>query len=144
MAKGSGFPSPLCCIVRRSTSLSKKILVVDDNQDTVQILTAVLKRGGYLVVAARDGVEAVQKVQEEKPSLVLSDIMMPKLDGFGVMEAMRADPGMNQIPVLIISAKVDPTSKARGLELGAKDYIIKPINPGEVLQKVRQHLQDAV
>ncbi len=93
-------------------------------------------------MAAKDGVEAVQKVQEEKPALVLSDIMMPKLDGFGVMEAMRADPGMNQIPVLIISAKVDPTSKARGMELGAKDYIIKPINPGEVLQKVRQHLQD--
>ena len=122
--------------------MPKKILVVDDNLDTVQILTAVLLRGGYVVIAARDGVEAVQKVQQEKPAMVLSDLMMPKLDGFGVMEAMRADPGMNQIPVLIISAKVDPTSKARGIELGAKDYIVKPINPGEVLKKVQQHLQE--
>lgn len=124
--------------------MQKKILVVDDNQDTVQILTAVLKRGGYIVVAARDGIEAVEKVQQERPALVLSDLMMPKLDGFGVMEAMRADPGMNQIPVLIISAKVDPVSKARGMELGAKDYIVKPINPGEVLQKVRHHLQEGL
>lgn len=122
--------------------MSKKILVVDDNQDTIQILTAVLRRGGYVVIAARDGMEAVEKVQEEMPELILSDIMMPKLDGFGVIQALKAEPKFRRIPILIISAKVDPASKARGMELGAKDYIIKPINPGEVLRKIKEHLPE--
>ncbi len=122
--------------------MSKRILIVDDNQDTVHILTELLTRGGYATFAARDGVEALQKIRKEVPALVLLDLMMPKLDGFGVMEAMRADSGMNQIPVLIISAKVDPTSKARGVELGAKDYIVKPINPDEILLKVKEHLAE--
>ncbi|MBI3804457.1 MAG: response regulator [Nitrospirae bacterium] len=122
--------------------MSKKILVVDDNQDTIQILTAVLRRGGYIVIAARDGMEAVEKVQEEMPELILSDIMMPKLDGFGVIQALKAEPKYRKIPILIISAKVDPASKARGIELGAEDYIIKPINPGEVLRKIKEHLPE--
>jgi DNA-binding response OmpR family regulator len=119
--------------------LSKRILIVDDNQDTVHILTIILNQGGYSTFAARDGAEALQRIQEEVPALVLLDIMMPKLDGFGVMEAMRADPGMSQIPVLVISAKVDRDSRARSMELGAKDYIVKPINPDEILLKVREH-----
>lgn len=122
--------------------LSKRILVVDDNEDTIHILTAILTQGGYAAFAARDGVEALQKIQEEVPALILLDIMMPKLDGFGVLEAMRADPGMSQIPVLIISAKVDSTSRVRSMELGAKDYVVKPINPDEILLKVKEHLPE--
>ncbi|TAK07060.1 MAG: response regulator transcription factor [Candidatus Manganitrophaceae bacterium] len=122
--------------------MSKRILIVDDNPDTIHILTAILNQGGYATFEARDGIEALQKIREEMPALILLDIMMPKLDGFGVMEAMRADPGMNQIPVLIISAKVDPTSKVRSIELGAKDYIVKPINPDEILLKVKEHLPE--
>ncbi|MCG3114923.1 MAG: response regulator [Candidatus Manganitrophus sp. SA1] len=119
--------------------MSKRILIVDDNQDTIHILTVILNQGGYPTFAARDGVEALQKIQEEAPALVLLDIMMPKLDGFGVMAVMRGDPGMSQIPVLVISAKVDHASKARSMELGAKDYIVKPINPDEILLKVKEH-----
>lgn len=119
--------------------MSKRILIVDDNQDTIHILTVILNQGGYCTFAARDGVEALQKIQEEAPALILLDIMMPKLDGFGVMEVMRGDSGMSQIPVLVISAKVDHASKARSMELGAKDYIVKPINPDEILLKVKEH-----
>jgi len=99
----------------------------------------ILNQGGYSTFAARDGVEALQKMQEEAPAVVLLDIMMPKLDGFGVLEAMREDPGMSQIPVLVISAKVDRASKTRSIALGARDYIVKPINPDEILIKVREH-----
>lgn len=119
--------------------MSKRILIVDDNQDTIHILSVILNQGGYSTVAARDGVEALKKIREEAPALVLLDIMMPKLDGFGVLEAMRGDPGMRQIPVLIISAKADRSSKTRSTALGAKDYIVKPINPDEILVKVREH-----
>lgn len=119
--------------------MSKRILIVDDNQDTVHILSVILGQGGYPTFAAKDGIEALQKIREEAPALVLLDIMMPKLDGFGVLEAMRADPGMSQIPVLMISAKVDRASKARSIALGAKDYIVKPINPDEILLKVKEH-----
>ncbi len=119
--------------------MSKRILIVDDNQDTIHILTVILNQGGYSTYAARDGVEALQKIQEEAPALVLLDIMMPKLDGFGVLEVMRSNPRMSQIPVLIISAKVDRASKARSVELGAKDYIVKPINPDEILLKVKEY-----
>lgn len=119
--------------------MSKRILIVDDNQDTIHILSVILEQGGYLTFTAKDGIEALQKIQEEIPALVLLDIMMPRLDGFGVLEAMRADPAMSQIAVLVISAKVDRASKARSIELGAKDYIVKPINPDEILLKVREH-----
>jgi CheY-like chemotaxis protein len=119
--------------------LSKQILIVDDNQDTIHILTVILNQGGYSTFAARDGVEALEKIRKETPALILLDIMMPRLDGFGVMEAIRADPEMSHIPVLVISAKVDQASKTRCMELGAKDYIVKPINPDEILLKVREH-----
>lgn len=122
--------------------MSKRILIVDDNPDTIHILTAILNQGGYATFEARDGVEALQKIRGEAPALVLLDIMMPKLDGFGVMEMMQADPGMSQIPVLVISAKVDPASRVRSIELGAKDYIIKPINPDEILLKLKEHLPE--
>lgn len=114
--------------------------MVDDNSDTILILTAILEQAGYETATARDGMEALQRVGEEIPALVLLDIMMPKLDGFGVMEALRANPRLNPIPVLIISAKVDPASRARAAELGAKDYIVKPINPDEIVLKVKEHL----
>ena len=126
----------------RDGPLPKRILIVDDNQDTIHILTAILNQGGYATFEARDGAEALQKIQQEVPALILLDIMMPKLDGFGVMEAMRANPKMRRIPVLIISAKVDPSSKARSVELGARDYIVKPINPDEILLKIKEYLPE--
>ena len=122
--------------------MPKRILIVDDNQDTIHILTAILNEGGYAAFEARDGVEGLQKIKQERPALVLLDIMMPKLDGFGVLEGMRADSEMSRIPVLVISAKVDPTSRIRSLKLGAKDYIIKPINPDEILLKIKEHLPE--
>lgn len=120
--------------------MSKKILVVDDNQDTLNILAAILKKGGYQVILAKDGLEAIEKVREETPALLLLDIMMPKIDGFGVIQALKQDARFREIPILIVTAKTDPASKTQSLGLGASDYLVKPVNPAEILRKISQYI----
>jgi two-component system alkaline phosphatase synthesis response regulator PhoP len=122
--------------------MGKKVLVVDDHQDAINILTMILKKGGYDPLSAKDGVEALQRIDEERPELVLLDVMMPKMDGYEVCQAVKADPKSRHIPILMLSAKTDPASKERGRELGAADYITKPINPTEILKKVKEYLPD--
>lgn len=120
--------------------MSKRILIVDDNQDAIHILTAVLKRGGFLVSVAKNGVEAIEKVRQENPALILLDIMMPKMDGFEVCQEVKANQQTRNIPVLMITARKDPESRKRGLEVGASEYLVKPIHPAEVLRKVQEYL----
>jgi len=122
--------------------MSKKVLVVDDNQDAINILSAILKKAGYFVDIAKDGQEALQRVSSDVPALILLDVMMPKMDGYEVCKAIKTNPSISQIPILMISAKTDGVSQKRGLELGAADYLMKPIQPNEILRKVRQHLGD--
>lgn len=122
--------------------MAKKILIVDDNQDTLNILGAILKREGYQVLLAKDGLEAIEKVREASPSLILLDIMMPKIDGFGVLQALKQDSRFMKIPVLVVTAKTDPISKNQSLGLGASDFLIKPVNPAEIIRKIKQHLGD--
>lgn len=122
--------------------MSKKVLVVDDNQDAINILSAILKKAGYLVGVAKDGQEALQKLNSDVPALILLDVMMPKMDGYEVCKAIKTNPAISQIPILMISAKTDGVSQKRGLELGAADYLMKPIQPNEILRKVRQYLGD--
>lgn len=122
--------------------MAKKILVVDDNHDTVQILSVLLKRAGFLVTSAGDGVEAMEKIKQERPSLILLDVMMPQMDGFEVCRAIKSDSETDRIPVLMVTAKADPLSRNRCVEMGANDYLTKPINPTEIVWKVKQYLTD--
>jgi DNA-binding response OmpR family regulator len=115
----------------------KKALVVDDNQDAVNILTTILNRAGYSVITAKDGLEAMHKIQREDLALVLLDIMMPEMDGFAVCEAVKRDPRLSHIPILMVSAKGDTASIERGLQAGAHDFIPKPIDVTETLRKIR-------
>jgi DNA-binding response OmpR family regulator len=117
-----------------------KILVADDNHDTIMILSTILEREGYRVITAADGLEAIRCALEEKPALILVDIMMPKKSGFEVCKALKENPDTKEIPVLIITAKTDPVSRKDGFDLGACEYIIKPLNPRQLLQKVKEHL----
>ena len=117
-----------------------KILVADDNRDTIMILSTVLERAGYHVIIAADGEEAVQRALEEKPALILVDIMMPKRNGFEVCKEVKNHPGTKEIPVLIITAKADSRSRMDGFAVGACEYITKPLNPKQLLQKVKDHL----
>ena len=115
-----------------------KILVCDDEKDIVGALTVYLESDGYAVVPAYNGAEALQKLAEESPALVLMDIMMPGMDGLAAINRLRRT---SNVPVILITAKSEDTDKILGLNLGADDYVTKPFNPVELLARVRSQLR---
>ena len=116
----------------------KTILVVDDEQKIVDLLVHNLKREGYNTIEANDGVTAVEIAKEEKPDLILLDIMIPRLDGLSVCKKIK---NIYNVPILMISAKDEELDKIVGLELGADDYITKPFSVREVVARVKAHLR---
>ena len=115
-----------------------KILVVDDEHNIVDILRVNLEREGYTVIAAYDGLQALEMAETQKPDLVLLDCMLPKLDGFDVCRKLRQK---TSIPILMLTAKSEEIDKVLGLELGADDYITKPFSVREVLARVKAQLR---
>src|ERR1700758_5872808 len=112
------------------------VLIVDDNEDNRFTLSMRLEACGYdNIVTAENGREALEKMRKRPVDLVLLDIMMPELDGYGVLEELRTDPALRDVPVVMISAIEDINSVVRCIELGATDYLTKPFNP--VLLKAR-------
>ena len=120
---------------------TQSILVVDDEPHIVQILKFTLEKAGYQVFTATNGEEGLQKVKELQPSLVILDVMMPIMDGYEVCRKMREDFKMNQIPIIMLSAKGDLAERVRGLEGGANDYLIKPYSNDELLLRVNNCLE---
>ena len=118
-----------------------RILVVDDEPHIVQILRFTLEKAGYQVSTADNGQTALDRINELQPNLVILDIMMPIMDGYEVCRRMREDFKMNQIPVIMLSAKGDLPERVRGLEGGANDYLIKPYSNEELLLRVNNVLQ---
>jgi len=114
----------------------KKILVVDDSPTQLKLTTAALQGQEYEIVTAMDGEEAMQKVQSDKPDLVVLDVVMPKMDGFQVCRKMKASPEMQHIPVIILTSKNQKADEFWGKKQGADFYLTKPFD--EVI------LQDAV
>jgi len=119
-----------------------KILVADDRPDNITLLTRYLEYEGYENVIARDGLEALEKVRDELPDLVLLDINMPNKDGFTVLEEIRADPAVEHIPVIILTAaRLDAADIQSGLNLGADDYVTKPFDRHELMARIRTKLR---
>ncbi|UCG51088.1 MAG: response regulator [Candidatus Latescibacterota bacterium] len=118
-----------------------RILVVDDEPHIIQILKFTLEKEGYQVYTAENGQVALECIQEIEPNLVILDIMMPVMDGYEVCRKMREDFKMNQIPVIMLSAKGDPLSRVEGLEGGANDYLVKPYSNEELLLRVKNVLE---
>ena len=118
----------------------KTILVVDDEKPIVDILTYNLQKEGYATLEANDGEEAIRIATEQKPDLILLDIMLPKIDGLTVCKKLRHT--LN-VPILILSAKDEEIDKILGLELGADDYMVKPIDMEELLLRVKVLLKRA-
>lgn len=115
-----------------------KILVVDDEKDIVDILKYNLqKENEFEVITAFDGKEALEKAVSEKPNLIILDIMMPELNGFDVCKRLKIEPVTSKIPVIFLTAKENEIDEIIGLELGADDYIQKPISPRKVLARVK-------
>ncbi len=118
----------------------RKILVVDDEKPIAEILRYNLEQEGYTVVVAYDGEEALHLLRREHPDLVLLDIMMPKKDGFDVCREIRA---INNVPIIMLTAKDTELDKVLGLELGADDYVTKPFSSREVVARVKAQLRRA-
>lgn len=117
-----------------------KILLIDDEQDILEFLKYNLELEGYQVITGTDGFQALEKVAEN-PDLIVLDIMMPKLDGFEVIERLRADKRYKDIPVIFLTAKAGEINEIKGLELGASDYLQKPISPKKLIARVKANLK---
>jgi two-component system response regulator VicR len=116
----------------------QKILVVDDEESMVDVIRYSLEKAGYQVCAANDGEDALRVAREEKPDLVVLDIMLPRLDGYEVCKIMCAEMGM---PIIMLTAKDEEIDKVVGLEVGADDYLTKPFSPRELVARVRARLR---
>lgn len=113
-----------------------RILVVDDEEDVLNVLRLVLAKSGYDVLTADSGMEGLMLAQSERPAAILLDIMMREMDGWEVLKLLKLDDQTRDIPVIILSARVEPKDKIRGLQEGAIDYVTKPFAVREILEKV--------
>ena len=117
-----------------------RILVVDDEIYIVHILDFSLGMEGYEVITALDGEEALRKVKEAKPDLIVLDIMMPKMDGYETCQALKSDEATRDIPVILLSAKGRNVDMQAGYDVGADDYITKPFSPRKLVDRINAML----
>jgi len=116
------------------------VLVVDDNADLREYISTLLETH-YDVVAVTDGLAGLEAVRKQRPDIVVSDVMMPRLDGFGLVRELRADPATATLPVILLSARAGEDASIDGLDAGADDYLVKPFSARELLARVRTHLE---
>jgi PAS domain S-box-containing protein len=118
------------------------VIVADDNADMRQYVARLLSEH-YRVTAVADGEAALAEVRKQQPNMVLTDVMMPRLDGFGLLDVLRSDPKTADLPVIMLSARAGEESRVEGMEAGADDYLVKPFSARELLARVGSHLQMA-
>ena len=117
-----------------------KILIVDDSRLIVNLAKMNLQKAGYDVLTAANGQEALEVVAQERPNLIILDIMMPIMDGFEACRRLKADANTEAIPVIFLTAKGQEEDRIQGLESGAVDFITKPFSPRKLIEKVSQYL----
>lgn len=117
--------------------MSAKILIADDEPNILLSLEFLMKREGYQVLVARDGQQALDAILQQRPDLVLLDVMMPVKNGFDVLQAVRERDELSALRILMLTAKGRDTDMAKGLALGANDYMTKPFSTRELVDKVR-------
>jgi len=120
--------------------MSKKILIIDDEPDLSALLSFRLEAHGFKVISALDGPTGLEKAKSDKPDLILLDLMMPGMDGFQAAKILKGDPETNEIPVIVFTAMASPELRQRVSEIRAFDYITKPFDPKDLLEKVKKAL----
>lgn len=118
-----------------------KILIVEDEHDIAELIAFNLKRAGYEVFMAHDGIEGTTTAMRERPDLVVLDLMLPGRDGFGVFRELRRDARTAKIPVIMLTARAQTEDRIQGLEVGADDYLTKPFSPKELLLRIQAILK---
>ncbi|HWG96944.1 MAG TPA: response regulator transcription factor [Nitrospira sp.] len=119
----------------------KKILIVEDEQDILQLVKHYLEKEGFRAITAMNGLDALKKVKEEKPALVVLDLMLPEIDGLEVCKRLRSVPDTAMLPILMLTAKAEESDTIVGLELGADDYVTKPFSPKTLIARVKALLR---
>ncbi len=122
--------------------MAKKILIIEDDKFLKELISQKLSKEGYDISEAVDGEEGIKKIKEEKPDLVLLDLILPGIDGFEVLSRTKKDPSLSSIPVIILSNLGQKEDIDKGFKLGAVDYLIKAhFTPGEIIEKIRAVLK---
>ena len=115
-----------------------KVLLVDDSKTELHHLSELLGKRGFSVRTAENGEEAMRRLAEDKPDLILMDVVMPGQNGFQLTRAITRDPRFADVPVIMCTSKNQETDRVWGMRQGAKDYIVKPVQPDELIAKIRQ------
>jgi len=122
--------------------MRKKILIVDDEPDFVQLLSIRLKSSGYDVISASDGENGLKKAQEEKPDLVILDVLMPKINGFELCKRFKENESTKDVPLIMLTALAQEHDLSKGLQEGVDCFITKPFNAVDLLQEIETAMQD--
>ena len=115
----------------------KKVLVVDDSKTELMFMTDLLQKNGFAVKTAENAEDAFRRLAEDKPDLILMDVVMPGQNGFQLTRAITRDPRFANVPVIMCTSKSQETDKVWGLRQGARDYIVKPVDPNELVSKIQ-------
>ena len=125
---------------KTKSELTARVLLADDNADMRDYVKRLLS-AHYTVIATGDGESALRAARKQRPDLILSDVMMPQLDGFGLLQAIRSDKNLKSVPVILLSARAGEESRIEGLQSGADDYLVKPFSARELFARVQTHLE---
>ena len=120
--------------------MKSTILIVDDEPDALEVLGFKLREAGYAPLFAKDGARAITIARDERPALIVLDLMLPEVDGLEVCKILRRDPGTASIPVIMLTARAAEMDRVLGLELGADDYVTKPFSPRELVLRIKKLL----
>lgn len=115
----------------------RNVLIVDDSKTELMVLSELLSKNGYSVRTAENAEEAFRRLSEQRPDLILMDVVMPGQNGFQLTRAIARDPQYSSIPIVMCTSKSQETDRVWGMRQGARDYVTKPVNPDELLSKIR-------
>ena len=120
--------------------MGQKILIVDDSPTEIHVLKGILTKQGYDILVAENGEAGVEEAKNSKPDLILMDVVMPGLNGFQATRQLNRDPDTNEIPVILVTTKDQETDRAWGLRQGAREYVVKPVDADELVNKIKSLL----
>jgi twitching motility two-component system response regulator PilG len=137
---GDSSPGAEAVAVTGASAAQKKVLVVEDSPTTRKVIKMTLERHNLYVVEAEDGVEALTKINDENPDLILLDVMLPKLDGYGILSVLKQNPQLKGVPVIMLTSKDGLKDRIKGRFSSASAYLTKPFKPGTLMEKVNQYI----